>query len=281
MLRVTLVGFERLKESVSDIGRKHVPFAAARALTQVAENARMDTVRQIAHKLHAPTNWTRQSMFKKPATKTDLTAMVYLKDAEGTRRYGNGGSSVAAGQNKARIIGHLFSGGSRELKAFEVAMIRSGIMPKGTVAVPGAGAPMDGNGNIQRGFIVQMLAYFKGLRESKDWMTDAGRARFGKRQGKKVGVGGAAVEYFVSRGKGNWFGRGAWKQGRIQKLPPGIWMRAQTAGGTAIKPVIMFVRKTPRYKQYFDLEAIARTALARDFDPQFQFSMAEAMRTAR
>lgn len=279
MLRFTMVGFEELKASVSDIGKKHVQFAAARSLTQVAENARMDAVRQIAQKLHAPTNWTRQSMFKKPATKTDLTAMVYLKDAEGQRRYGN--NKVAEGQNKARIIGHLFSGGSRELKRFEVRMIRSGLMPSGTVAVPGAGAPMDANGNIQRGFIVQMLAYFKGLRESKDWMTDAGRGRFGKRMGRKSGIGGAAIEYFVSRGKGNWFGRGAWKEGRIQKLPPGIWMRAQTAGGTAIKPVILFVRKTPRYKQYFDLEAIARTALARDFDPQFQFSMAEAMRTAR
>lgn len=287
MLTIKTEGLEELKARVAEIGQKHVPFAAARALTQVAENARMDTVREIRQKLHVPTEWTIQSMFKRPATKRDLTAMVYLKDGGGSRRYANdkfpamGKAYVAAGQDKARVIGHLFSGGAREIKGFENRLIRSNLMPAGMVVVPGAGAPLDARGNIPRGFIVQMLAYFKGLRESKDWMTDTGRARFGKRQGKKVGVGGVAVEYFISRGSGNWFGRRSWKSGREQNLPPGIWMRAHTAYGTAVKPVIMFIKKPPRYKQYFDLEAIARTALNRDFDTQFKAGMDEAMRTAK
>lgn len=287
MLTIKTEGLEKLKARVTEIGLEHVPFAAARALTQVAENARMDTVRALRQKLHAPTDWTIQSMFKKPATKRDLTAMVYLKDGGGSRRYADdrfpakGEAFVAKGQDKAKVIGHLFSGGPREIKGFENRLIRSGLMPPGMWIAPGAGAPLDAHGNILRGFIVQMLSYFKGLREQKDWMTDQGRARFGKRQGKKVGVGGASVEYFISRGRGSWFGRRSWREGRLQNLPPGIWMRARTSGGgTAIKPVIMFIRK-PRYRQYFDIEAIARTALARDFDMQFDRAMAEAIRTAR
>ena len=93
-------------------------------------------------------------------------------------------------------------------------------------------------------------------------------------------VGGAAVEYFISRGRGHWFGRRGWKNGRDQKLPPGIWQRTRWAVGSAVKPVIMFVR-VPTYKRYFDLEAVAQAALARDWDTQFQRTFAEAMRTAR
>lgn len=252
-----------------------IPYAAASALTQVAENARMDTVREMRSKLKVPTEWTLRSMWKKPATKTDLTAMVYLKDGGGSRRYTDprfpamGKAFVAAGQNTKAIIGHLFSGGTREWKRFEDRMKRAGLLPVGMAAVPGEGARLDANGNIPRAFIVQMLAYFRSLREGS--MDDAHRAKFGKKMGKAVGIGGAQVDYFISRGKGQWFGRRSWKHGRAQHLPPGIWQRSQSAYGTSIKPIIMFVPRPSRYKQYFDLPAIVRAAKERDFDRSFHF----------
>lgn len=277
MLKVDVRGLDELKASVDDLAKRHVPFAAARALTQVAENARMDTVREIRQKLHAPTEFTINSIFKKPATKQDLSSMVYVKDFGRV----NTGKRKTVGKGQAEVLGHLFSGGSRAYKGFEAALMRIGVLNRGEFIVPGEGAPLDGNGNIQRGFIMQMISYFGANLSKYDRMDAAARARFGKRQGKKVGIGGAAVEYFISRGKGNWFGSRSWKNGRLQNLPPGIWMRAQTAyGTTAIKPIIMFVRKTPNYQRYFDLEAIARTAVRRDFDTQFHLALEGAMRTA-
>jgi hypothetical protein len=264
----------RTRRWLSDLEKRQIPFAAAAALTQVAENARMDTVREIKSKLKAPTEYAINSMFKKPATKDRLEAMVYVKTYG---RVGETRGRVRVGKAQNEVLGHLFSGGDRAFKRFEAALFRIGLLPSGWAAVPGDGLQLDAFGNIPRGFIMQMLSYFKALRESKDWMSDSGRAKFGKKMGKQFGVGGAAVEYFVSRGRGNWFGKRSWREGRIQNLPPGIWMRARVAEGrTSIKPMIMFVKK-PSYQRMFDLEQIARTALKRDWDAAFKRTFDDAM----
>ncbi len=240
----------------------------------------METVKRMRHQLHAPTDWSLNSVFVAAATKDDLRAMVHVVDGKGQRRYTDDrwpamkNAWVAAGQAKRKKIGHLFSGGERHYKGFELRLKDIGLLPRGMAAVPGEGCQLDANGNIPRGFIVQMLAYFRAFTEAGYGanMSDKNREAFGKRQGKRVGIGGARVDYFVSRGPGNWYGARSWKNGRPQHLPPGIWMRATHGGkGTALKPIIMFVKR-PAYKHYFDLEAIARTTLSRDFDRLFTFN---------
>lgn len=272
----------RLTENMRYAQRRHVPIAAAKALTAVAENARQDAAKEMRDKLHAPTSYTLNSMFKTPANYRNwpnLEATVHVKGWE--RLGGSRGRSKGSG-SQADVLGHLFSGGARRWKGFETALMRAGLLPRGMAAVPGDGAPLNANGNIPAGFLKQMVSYFGAAERYAGHtanMTDKGRERFGKKKGKTMGIGGAAVEFFVSRGKGNWFGRRSWKHGRMQHLLPGIWMRARSAGGTALKPVIMFV-KQPRYQRYFDLEQIARTAIRRDFDREFGKAFEQALATS-
>ncbi len=257
---------------LDDIQRKQVPYATARALTKTVQGAKDEAGKQIAQRLNRPTRYATSAMYIKPATKAKLEAMVYVKDAGMTQKSGM--------KSQADVLGHLFAGGKRKHKNFEGALLRRGYMSRGEIAVPGAACPLDGYGNIPAAFIVKLLAYFQSFGESgyKANMTAKGRARMEKAAAK--GAAGAGVQYFISRGPGHWFGRGSWKNGRSQKLPRGIWQRQTWSAGSSIKPVIMFVNEGA-YKRYFDLPAIASSAINANFSNEFDSALSEAMRTAR
>ncbi len=275
MLYVEIRGLKELQQRVDDTAKKHVPFATALALTRTAGAAKEKTVREMQQKLHMPTDYTLNSLFVKPATKSKLWSMVYVKDFG---RISTGKRSGKVGKSQAEVLGHLFTGGNRAEKGFERVLHRMGLLPDGMSIVPGEGAPLDGNGNIPNGFYMQMMSYFKMNMSSNDWMTDKSRGRFENRLGKKLA---GNVQFFVSRGTGNWFGRGAWRYGRMQNLPPGIWQRVSYGhGGSSIKPVIMFVRK-PTYRKYFNLEIIAKTAVDERYAIEFNNALSYAMETAR
>lgn len=257
---------------LNDIQRKQVPYATARALTKTVQGAKAEAERRIAQRLDRPTRYATNAMYIKPATKTKLEAMVYVKDSGMTQKSGM--------KSQADVLGHLFDGGKRKHKNFEGALLHRGYMSRGEIAVPGAACPLDGYGNIPASFIVKLLAYFQLFGESgyKANMTAKGRAQMERSAAK--GAARAGVQYFISRGPGHWFGRGTWKSGRSQKLPRGIWQRQTWSAGSSIKPVIMFVNEGA-YKRYFDLPAIASSAISAHFSTEFEAAFAEAMRTAR
>jgi len=64
------------------IGRKHIPFATALALTGVAVNARDDVKKNLGEYIDRPTPFTRQGFLFKKATKQNLTAHIYAKDIQ-------------------------------------------------------------------------------------------------------------------------------------------------------------------------------------------------------
>lgn len=268
-----LVGLEDQIKSLNAMAREQVPFATALALTRVAQVAQARATYELRTKLDAPTDYALNSIFVDPATKRKPSAMIYVK----------GWGRVSTGKRKKRgkaqdeVLGHLFDGGQRIEKGLEYRLRRvGGVLPAGWAAVPGEGCPLDAHGNIPPGFINQIISYFKLNASSADYMSDKGRARFQNRAAKKVA---GNVEYFISRGPGWWFGRRAWKHGRAQTLPPGIWMRVTYSLRSAVKPVIMFV-KQPTYRQYIDLERIASDALTQNLGGEFEDAMKIALSTA-
>jgi hypothetical protein len=278
---------------MDDLQREQVPYAASLALTGVAGHAQSATVEQIKAKLHMPTRYTLDALFIKPATKARLESMVYVKDGKGARRYTDarfpslGAQYVAEGLNADKTIGHLFKGGSREWKGIEWRFKEKGILPRGMAMVPGAGCPLDANGNIAKDFLMQMLAYFEAFRDTKQNMGADRRAEYLRDKTKLAQrrSGGAiinGIEYFVSRGPGQWFGGGSWKRGRSQHLAAGVWQRVRhgRSGRSFVRPVLMFVRQPTGYRRYFDLEQIAEAALAQHWQAEWDRAFEIAMRTA-
>lgn len=263
---------DKMTRHLSDLAKNQIPYAAARALTKTVQGAQADARAKLVGQLDRPTRYTTESIYIKPATKKKLEAMVYVKD--------NGTLQKSGMKSQADVLGHLFGGGKRRHKNFEGALMRRGYMSRGEIAVPGGACPLDAYGNIPASFVIKMLAYFQAFGENgyKANSSAKNRSRMEKKMGRAAG--GAGVQYFISRGPGNWFGGGSWKNGRNQKLPRGIWQRTSFGHGSSVKPVIMFVNEGA-YKRFFDLPAIAQRAINEKFPSEFSAAFVEAMRTAR
>lgn len=246
-----------LEATVSQWARvagNQMPIATATALTRTAKAAKEEVERQLPSLIDRPTAYTLRGFRLYPATKTKLRAMVDFRDAFGR------------GTAARDYLSPLVYGGQRKLKAFERSLQRTGLLPSGYMAVPGAAAKLDASGNMSRGQIVQILAYFKAFSEQGHAanMTDKKRkalARGNKRTGSR------GVEYFVGKP-----GHG--------RLPLGIWQRISFgAAGSAIKPVIIFVSSTT-YREQLDVPGIAKRVIEERFAIELQRSVGEAMRTA-
>jgi hypothetical protein len=126
-----------------------------------------------------------------------------------------------------------------------------GILPAGYYTVPGAGATIDAYGNQSVGEIRQILSYFNAAEMRAGYtanMTDKTRARLA-RGSKKTGFGYA---YF------------AILPGRGSHLAPGIYKRMNFGAGSAIKPVLMFV-KEPSYPKRYRWKETGRTVAMQMF----------------
>lgn len=229
---------------------KQIKFATRVALTRTAVKAKEAEEREMRDVFRNPTPYTLSSVYVKPATAQRLEATVMLKD-ESTK-------AVPA----AKFLRSQIDGGQRVQKRFERALQSVGAMPQGYRAVPGQGAKLDAYGNMSRGQIVQILSYFKTFPEVgyKANMTAAGRARLAKGTKSKAGFA-----YFVGRPG--------------DRLPLGVYQRVRFAMGTALKPVLIFVRSAV-YQQRFDFAYVAELAIKTEFAPQFAKAFAEAKSTA-
>lgn len=250
---------------------RQVQFATARALTRTAQHVREAEKREITAVFDRPTPWALNGLMVKPATRGDLTAEVRPKDAR----------SKSATEFDT-VFRHHIKGGTREWKRSEHALRRIGVLPPNMAAVPGEAAQLDAYGNMSRGQIVRLLSYLQAFGEQgySANSTAKTRARLAKRGRSAAGFSTIqGVEYFVSKGKGNWFGRRSWKQGRLQHLPPGVWSRSGTHGSD-LKPVLMFVR-LPTYRLRFKFYDVANREIQARFEGELKRSFEEAMASAR
>jgi hypothetical protein len=242
MISVKVDGLDRVMRGLDAMAARQVPFAAAVALTRTAKRVQQETVEEMRRRFDRPTPFTLKSIYMRPAKKSDLTAMVWLKDQP-------------AGKSRlsmAEIIGHQFTGGSRIAKPIEFWLARAGLISPSERVVPGAAARLDQYGNMSRGQVQQILSQLKIGPDPAQWATKSARSRRHVRQ---------AGELFWSRGG---------------HLPRGVWMRQ----GRHVRPVLIVVSGTS-YRRRIDLQRIGKQVTAQHFNDEFNRAFAEAMRTAR
>lgn len=239
-----------IDEVVRELGpmiKAQVSYASRKAVTKTAEDVRQAQIHEMRDVFDRPTPYTLSAVENRLIKSDPPTARVWLKDFAGK------------GTPASKYLLTQIKGGARPIKRFESALIAAKVMPAGMIAVPASGAKFDAYGNMDRGQIVQILAYFRAFPEQgyKANMTWKTRQRLQRGTKKRVGF-----SYFV----------GAPADG---KLPLGVWQRTTFAIGSAIKPVLLFA-DAAYYGPIFKFEYVARTTIARVFNGHFKAAMLEA-----
>lgn len=252
-ISIKIEGLDTVRRTLNDLEKKQLPYATALALTRTAQDVKKDLEAEIARVFDRPTPYTLNSLYVKPATKATLMAMVYLREFAGK------------GTPATKYMSPNIFGQDRNVKRFERALQRIGVLPAGQYVAPGEGADVDAWGNLSRGQIVQVLSYFQAFGEQgyKANMSTAGKERLLRGSRRKGTMG---FSYFVARQGGH--------------LKPGIYKRVGFSKGSAIKPIMMFVRK-PAYRSIFRFYEIAQKTIDRVWRQNFRSAFQEAVRTAR
>jgi hypothetical protein len=175
---------------LSDIQRKHLPFATAKALTDTAKLVQAELKREMLAEFDNPSPYTKNSTFSTSATKATLQAVVGIKDK---------GMRVAP----AKLLKEHFTGGMRGGKPMERAMMALGALPSGWRVVPGQVLKLDSYGNPNRNQVREILGSLKN------------KTSIYKGRGKKM----ALVGYFlIPIGTDSTLTPGIyWRQGRTIK----------------------------------------------------------------
>lgn len=226
---------------------KQVRFAAARALTQTAHKVNADLKDELRSGIQGgPTAFTLRAFKVTGATRDTLESSVALRQ-----------DAPEGGTSYAKVVQHLFTGGRRDFKKLEGWLRGKNIIPAGMMAVPGPKAPLDSRGNFRKAALAEMLGILGSpTRNLQEW--------------RKSGRGGQfkAIGFFIAR-PGDRSGR-----------TPGIWRRITTGKSSAVEPWVMFIAPMS-YRKRFDLESVAKKAVARNFETNFRASLESALRTAK
>ncbi|WP_322008275.1 phage tail protein [Paraburkholderia tropica] len=248
-----------IERQLDDLARKQIPFATAMAINDVSRHARTDLRDTMQSVFENPVPYTLNSVRLKLATKARPVATVAISD------------DPDKGIPPAKYLSPEILGGPRNHKRFERALQIKGIMPAGTYAVPGDGAPINGNGNIPGSFLVQLLSYFQAFSETgyRANMTQKRMAKLAKvgvstRGYKKIN----GVVYFAANGRG-----------KTVHLAPGIYAKSGTHGAI-ITPVILFVQ-SPTYKARFPFGAVVEESVEKNFDRFMRARLDQAIATAK
>lgn len=243
-------GFGKVKDEIKQFANQ-LPFATSLAINRTAQKVKAAQEKEIKDVFDRPTPFTQKSLFIKPSNKTNLTALVKLKD------------QVFKGNPASKYLSAQIAGGERRLKRYEVALRSAGILPDGYFTVPGEAANIDQYGNIARSQIVQILSYFRANRDSGTTSnsTDATRAKLAKGTSKRYGV-----SYFVGKAG--------------EKKTFAIWQKVNSNFGKAIRPVLIFVQSS-RYDAIYDFKFVAENIIRKEYDNEFDRALDEAIRSAK
>lgn len=219
--------------------------ALSTALTRTAKAAQVGIQQAMPRVFDRPTPFTIKSPMIEPATAQTLMARVFIRD------------EAAKGTPPVKYLSPQAYGGDRRQKRFERQLQSAGLLPPGMFAIPGDAAKFDSYGNWDRGQIVQVVSYLRAFGEQgyRANMSDKRRQAHSKKNG--------GVEYFVGRQAGG-------------RRTLGIWARYRFAGGSAIKPIAIFVR-APKYKTRFDFGKLAGDVAAVELPLQVRRAVDEAL----
>jgi hypothetical protein len=242
--------FPEVKKWLED-QRKQVQFAIAVSLTKTAQDVKVELRKEMSNVFDRPTPYTLNSLFIKPATRTTLESVVWIKD-----------ELAGSGTPAAKYLLPQIDGGKRSLKRFERALQMAGAMPPGMFAVPGKFARIDAYGNVSAGQIIQILSQLRitlTAGSDRNVSLDAKKRADAQRR--------AGGQYFALPA-----GRG--------KLLPGIYQARDFAFGRgAPRPIFIFVRSVT-YKRRFLFDQVATTVAADRFPVHFQEELPRALASA-
>jgi hypothetical protein len=231
---------------LDNFDRRQIPFVIAKALTATAKDSQAAIKDAMPRVFENPTPYTLGGTYVKPANKSNLEALVKLKDES------------FKGTPANKYLGPSIFGGDRNIKRVERLLTGRGILPAGMAVVPGEGAKLDNYGNISRGQFSKILSQLKANTDRYQNETVASRKRKSK----------------TSRGR---YFAGAPAGG---KLPQGVWERTSFARGSAIKPVLIFVN-VPKYRKQFDFFGLVNQTIRNKFERNLVEAMQFAMATSR
>lgn len=272
MFTVKIEGLDALKRSISDMHQRQVPFAASRAINEMAKRVEAKTYDEL-RKLDRPSPYTMRALAVKRSTKSDLTAIVGIRGSAP----GLGYDAPGKGTPWERALGHHFDGGARRWKKFEAALMKVGILPAGMAAVPPSDSSwavqLDQYGNIPPSMIRLLLSYFSAAEMTGGYMANMSD----RRRAKLHGIGRSASGFKVINGV--MYFAVPRKSSRTHNLHPGIWAKRGTHGAD-LAPVMLFVRR-PAYQKRIDLQRIASDVVNTGFQSVFDKEFADALRSAR
>jgi len=210
------------------------PIVAAIALTRTGKDVQGAIKDEQRTVFDRPTNYALNGTFLKSATRDRLEARVWVKD-----------NPFGRGTPADKFLGPQIFGGGRGLKGMERMLQANGMMPQGWFAVPGEGADLDGNGNVRRGQIRQVLSQLK-VQHGAGYES---RATGSQRSNRTIARQG--VTYFVLP-NGN------------KGLLPGIYLKRKFAHGSAIRPVFIFVQQV-QYQQRLRFHEVGQATIEQRF----------------
>lgn len=249
-MRVSIqTNFPEAAQRLTQLGNQAASVAAA-ALTWTMQDAQAAIKSEMSRVFDRPTTYALNGTLLKAATKQNLEARVWVKD-----------NPFGKGTPADRFLLPQIYGGSRGLKGMETLLQRNGLMPSGWFAVPAAGAQLDGNGNVKRSQITQILSQLKVQRGAGYESRATGSARSNRtivRQG---------VTYFALP--------------RVRRgLQPGIYLKRAFAHGSAIKPVFIFVQ-TVQYRPRLKFFEVGQAVVDAQFPRRFDTAWTKAVQAAR
>ena len=255
-ITVDTTGIATLKLELAGLGRK-VAVATKAALNDAAYLGSKKTAEEVAKVFDRPTPWVKGSVRYKKASADKLEASIDFD------RWGN-----KTGVSVDMVLAAQIAGGKRKLKRHEVALQRMGILPAGMAIVPGAAAQMDQYGNMSSAQIRQILSWFNAAEMTSGYtanMSAKRRAALGKGNAKK-GVRGFEYFYVAPGSKREW--KRANGKTASHKMQPGIYQRIHTGFGSAIRPVMIFV-KVPAYAKRLPFYELVDSIAAKEFNRAF------------
>lgn len=254
---VQIDGLDAVKARLRGLPEKKIKVAARFALNDAAYLGKRATEQRLAEAFDRITPWIARSVRYVKARPDNLEATIDFD------QWGNK-TGVTAG----KVLNAQIYGGQRRHKRHEVALQRLGILPAGMFIVPGEAAQMDAFGNMSAAQIRQILSWFNAGELTSGYlsnMTERSRRRLRTGNARR---GTHGFEYFVVKpGDQRSWQRANGKTG-THRMQPGIYQRVFLGQGTAIKPVMIFV-KSPAYKQRLDFYRIAEAAAIGEFKLAF------------
>lgn len=233
---------DKLLPKLAALNEGNRRFAIAKALTKTAQFSQKSIRDAMPSIFDRPTNYTLNSTYLKPATKSNLEALIKLKDQ---------GSGLTAN----KWLYAQVAGGARRLKKSEKSLQVKGYLRSDEQIVPGVAAPIDGFGNIKGG---QMRKILSALPANTGSAQPEGKASRKRSKSRKAG-------YFVST------------DGR---LPRGVYERTKFGFGSSIKPVLIFA-KVGNYRKRLPFHDIVNKVVQRNFSQQLEVAIYYALQTAR